>query len=201
VYVQLTVGRAAHPDELRRQLERWELELAPGAEGWLGSTGGITPDGRFVLVARFESAEAAGASSERPGHQAWWSMTEGALDGPPTRAQTSDVGVVHAEQPAVAGFAQVMRASVRDRARLEATEEALTTAFLELRPDFLAGYRAWFPDGSLAAVDYFRSEAEARAGEAREMPEQLAAGFRDWMALLEETEWYDLPDPWLAMPR
>ena len=201
MYLQLTVGRAADPDELGRQLERWERELAAGAQGWLGSTGGVTPDGRFVLVHRFDSAEAAGASSERPAHQAWWSMTEAALEGPPTRLQTGDVAVVHAQQPAVSGFAQVMWTRVKDRARFEELEAAFTTSFIELRPDFLAGYRAWFPNGSVAAVDYFRSEAEARAGEAREMPDQLAAGFEEWMSLMEGTEWYDLPDPWLAAPR
>ncbi len=52
----------------------------------------------------------------------------------------------------------------------------------------------------MVAVDYFRSEAEARAGESTEMPEELQAGFAEWMGLLSDHEWLDLNDPWLRMP-
>lgn len=38
----------------------------------------------------------------------------------------------------------------------------ISPAFLELRPDVLAAYRAWPANDRVIAVDYFRSEAEAR---------------------------------------
>jgi hypothetical protein len=50
------------------------------------------------------------------------------------------------------------------------------------------------------AVDFFRSEAEAREGEQQEMPDDLQQRFGEWMALLADTEWFDLTDPWLAAP-
>lgn len=50
------------------------------------------------------------------------------------------------------------------------------------------------------AVDYFRSEAEARAGEAKSIPDDLVAGFGEWQLLVAEPEWFDLTDPWLVTP-
>lgn len=97
--------------------------------------------------------------------------------------------------PTAAGFVQVIRATVPDRARFEAVEESLGPAFVAHRPDFLAGYRVWLSDSELVAVDFFSSEAEARAGEAKEMPDELRRGFADWMASLEDVEWLNLPDP------
>lgn len=200
MFVQLIVGRVADAAGLRHQWEGWHRELAPGAAGWLGSTGGITTDGRFVLAVRFTSQEAARSGSGRSERAAWWSRTRACLHGTEVFLETTDVNVVHEDDPDAAGFVQVMRAHVRDRRRLEAIEAEIGPAFRELRPDLLGAYRAWFPDGTLAAVDYFRSEAEARAGEAKEMPDALRAGFGEWMSLLEGTEWHDLVDPWLAAP-
>lgn len=33
MFVQVIKGRAADPDEMRAQLERWGAELGPGADG------------------------------------------------------------------------------------------------------------------------------------------------------------------------
>lgn len=46
--------------------DEWREKLAPGAEGWLGGTYGVTDDGEFVAVVRFESREAATKNSARP---------------------------------------------------------------------------------------------------------------------------------------
>ena len=93
-----------------------------------------------------------------------------------------------------------MRATVADGARLEALEEAVGPAFRALRPDFRAAYRVWLDDSRLLAADFFSSEAEARAGEAVEMPDDVRRGFAAWMALLSDVEWYDLTQPWLSGP-
>ena len=59
MFVQVIQGRTGKPEEIHAALERWRTELAPGAAGWLGSTGGVTDDGRLIALARFESADAA----------------------------------------------------------------------------------------------------------------------------------------------
>lgn len=172
MFLQLILAQAGDIAGLRRQCDQWRREVAHSAEGALGSTAGITPDGRFVLTTRFQSPEAAASSSRRAERRAWWAATEECLAGPATVLETTDVTVVHENDPAAAGFVQVMRGRARDRARFEAIEAEIGPAFLALRPDALASYVAWFPDGTFAVTDYFSSEAEARAGESAEMPKR-----------------------------
>ena len=56
-------------------MDKWVAEFGPGAEGWLGSTSGVTDEGTFVSLARFESPEAAKKNSDRPEQGAWWEET------------------------------------------------------------------------------------------------------------------------------
>ncbi len=200
VFVQVVLGRAADAAAVRRQWDRWATDLAPGAAGFAGATGGVTPDRRIVLIACFESEHAARANAERPEQDRWWAETVTGALADPEVLETADV-TLHGEQGwETARFVQVMRAQVRDRRRFEAIEDEITPQFMQLRPDLLAAYRAWFPDGSVAAIDYFTSEAEARAGEHKEMPDVLGERFREWMSLLDDVEWFDLADPWTVTP-
>ena len=66
MFIQIIQGRCSRPEDLRKVLDRWEAELAPGAEGWLGGTYGMTDDGMFVAVVRFDSRESAMANGARP---------------------------------------------------------------------------------------------------------------------------------------
>jgi hypothetical protein len=200
VFVQLILGRAADAAAVRRQWDRWATDLAPGAAEFVGATGGVTTDRRAVLIARFESEHAARANAERPEQDRWWAETVTSALADPEVFETADVTLHDGQGWERARFVQVMRAQVRDRRRFEAIEDELTPRFMQLRPDLLAAYRAWFPDGSVAAIDYFTSEAEARAGEHKEMPDVLGEQFSEWMSLLDDVEWFDLVDPWTATP-
>ena len=53
MFVQVIQGNVSDAAAVRARFERWRAELAPGADGWLGSTAGVTDDGRLVVVARF----------------------------------------------------------------------------------------------------------------------------------------------------
>jgi hypothetical protein len=198
VFVQMALGRAADAAAVRRQWDRWATDLTPGAAGLIGATGGVTTDGRAILIARFESQDAARGSAERP--EQWAETVAGALAGRPEVLETADVTLHGGKGWEAARFVQVMLAQVRDRRRFEAVESELAPRFMQLRPDLLAAYRAWFPDGSVAAIDYFTSEAEARAGEQKELPEMVGARFKEWMSLLDDVEWFDLTDPWTVTP-
>ena len=201
MFVQMVLGRVADAADVRRQWDRWATDLTPGAAGLIGATGGVTTDGRTILIARFESQDAARGNPERPEQGSWWAETvAGALADIPELLETADVTLHGGRGWESAQFVQVMRARVRDRRRFEAIEGELTPQFMQLRPDLLAAYRAWLPDGSVAAIDYFTSEAEARAGEQKEMPDVLGERFREWMSLLDDVEWFDLADPWTATP-
>src|SRR4029450_1654628 len=74
VFIQVIQGQVTNPDALRAELDRWKAELRPGADGWLGSTSGVTDDGRFIAVGRFASGEQAHRNSDRPEQDAWWSQ-------------------------------------------------------------------------------------------------------------------------------
>jgi hypothetical protein len=77
MFVQVIQGQVSDTAKMRAQLDKWVAEFAPGAEGWLGSTSGVTDDGTFVSLARFESPEAARQNSERPEQGEWWDETAG----------------------------------------------------------------------------------------------------------------------------
>jgi hypothetical protein len=108
MFIQVIQGRATNPDGVRGELDRWKAELAPDAEGWLGSTGGITDDGRFIAVVRFQSEELARRNSDRPEQGAWWNETSKHL----AEAVFHDSARVHTYKDGgsdQAGFVQVIQ--------------------------------------------------------------------------------------------
>lgn len=195
MFVQLILGNATDVDLIERQMGAWMRDLAPGAEGWLGATAGKSSQGPHCTVVRFESEEAARANSERPEQGEWWQATEAAYEGPVTFVDSSDVSTFGPGGSDDAGFVQLMRAQLSDRARLEAIEAEIESALRQWRPDIIGGLRVWEPDDTLTAVDYFTSEEEARRGEAQETPAELVEPFQEWQGLMSDVEWYDLGDP------
>ena len=59
MFVPVIRGRVTGPEQVHAALDRWSGQLAAGALGCLGSTAGVTEDGWFVALARFEVQEAA----------------------------------------------------------------------------------------------------------------------------------------------
>ena len=111
MFVQVIEGKVSDKAGLRRQMDRWEAELRPGAAGFLGSTGGVTDDGVGFAVARFESADAARANSERPQQGEWWAETEKCYDGPVSFTDSEDVEEFLSGGSNDAGFVQVMKSA------------------------------------------------------------------------------------------
>ena len=191
-FVVLAQGAAADPDALRRSWEDWQERARASAGGWLGSTAGIAPAGHWLAALRYSSEEEARAARDDVGSF---------LPGVTAVELTGDVQVVEGNgSPAAGRFVQVMRAHVPDRRRLEDVEAAIGDRFAALRPDFLTGIRAWTGADRLTVVDWFTSEAEARAGEAAGIPADLGSLFGEWMSLLHDVEWNDLVEPWQAHP-
>jgi hypothetical protein len=81
MFVQVIQGQVADAGPVREAFDRWARELAPGATGWLGSTAGVTDDGRLIALARFESEDAARRNSGRPEQDRWWAETARLLTG------------------------------------------------------------------------------------------------------------------------
>jgi hypothetical protein len=196
MFVQVIQGRTSKPQALVDAFDRWKADLSSGATGWLGSTGGVTEDGRFIAVARFESEQAAMANSARPEQRAWWAETEQLLDGEATFRNSTDVDVDVNGDPDQAGFVQVMqgRGSDPERARQLMAQDADTWA--EFRPDVIGSVTIGHDEGAYTMVMYFTSEAEAREGERKELPPQLQAQMEEMNSLsIGEPEFFDLKQP------
>jgi hypothetical protein len=202
MFVQVIKGRVADPARVKAALDRWAEELAPGAEGWLGTTAGVTSDGRFVAAARFESEEAARRNSDRPEQDRWWSETSRLFDGEPSFDDSSDVEVDTNGDPATATFVQVMQGRTSDPERAWRLMAEDSTDWSAFRPDMLGSVAVGHEGGAYTMVMWFTSEAEAREGERKEPPPELKAQMDEMGTLsVGEPEFFDLKDPWMYGPR
>jgi len=193
MFVQVIEGKIKDPDLLQRQLDRWRQEIKPGAKGYLGSTGGITPDGTSIVVVRFDSEAAARANSERPEQGAWWNETEKAFDGPVNFTETSDTELLFDGGSNDAGFVQIMKGKVKDAAAFRKWGKEHEGRLKEVRPDLIGGVDAWLPDGSFISTAYFTSEAEARKNEKAMGEDPMMAEYMSHMA--GEMQFLDITDP------
>ena len=196
MYVQIIEGHTTDPEGLRRQGDRWQTELGPRAVGFLGVTSGSTADGRAITIARFESEAAARANSDRPEQDAWWAETAKSYDGGVTFTESSDVQEFLGGGSNDAGFVQVMKTAEVDRARVDCLDQAMPQ-LAELRPDLLGGFRIWTGPTTCIDVNYFRSEADARAGERKEIPAELQQIMAEFQEITRHSEYLDLTDPQL----
>jgi hypothetical protein len=197
MFVQAIEGRVGDPEGLRRQLERWMSELRPGAEGFLGSTAGITDGGDGIAFARFDTAAHARANSERPEQGQWWAEAEKCFDGEVRFTDSEDVDSFLAGGSDDARFVQVMKGRQIDRDQVHLLDEQFEAHAPSFRPDLLGGFRMWTGPDSYIEVAYFTNEAEARAGESKDPPAELAAQMGTFEAMMANVEFTDLRDPWL----
>src|SRR5262249_23417373 len=175
--------------------------LAAGAPGGLGPPAGVTEDGRFVALVRFESAEAARRNSDRPEQSQWWMETAKLFTGEVIFRDSSDVTADVAGDPDGAGFVQVMqgRSSNPDRAReLMAQDPDEWAAF---RPDMIGSVAVGREGGAHTRAPCFTFEQAAREGERKEPPPELKAQMEEMNQLMAgEPEFLDLRQPWLYSP-
>lgn len=194
MFVQVIEGKVPDPAAMRAAGEAWDEEVRPVADGFLGVTGGVAADGTAITVVRFADRAAAEANNERPEQQAWFAAHVGVYDGEPTYAESDDVDEVFGGGSDEAGFVQVMQGSCSDRAGASAFQAATADRLREARPDLLGGITVWHDGGRFTDVNWFTSEAEARAGEAR-MGETMAEDFGEFNRLFQVDRWIDLTPP------
>jgi hypothetical protein len=203
MFLQVFQGRVTDAAKVRQGLEDWVTRLASGAPGWLGSTEGVTDDGTFVAVARFDSTDSAQRNSGRAEQGEWWSGMSKLFVGEVTFHDCSQVTSFRAGGSDDAGFVQVMQGRTRDMARLRAISEELEQQFPDLRPDLL-GYVVGEHDddpGAFTFIGYFTGEDAARAGEREQPPPEAAELLREEMDLMQDVVYFDLHEPWLHSPR
>ncbi len=192
MFVQVIQARATDLAGLEKMWRRWNEELKPHATGYLGSTAGVTDDGSFVAIARFESEEAARQNSDRPEQGQWWSEMSNYLEDPVFHDCT-EVETWLGGGSDDAGFVQVIQGpGDEDQAQPTPEEEEQIRA---ARPDLIGGISAKHSDdGNWTTVAYFRDEQSAREGERKQE-------FQDYQqehgTNLDARTYFDLRNPWL----
>jgi hypothetical protein len=202
MFIQVIRGQVSDPGQLRDALDRWAEQLAAGATGWLGSTAGVTEDGRFMGLARFESEQAARRNSDRPEQHQWWMETSKLFTGEVTFRDSSDVTVDVAGKPDRAGFVQVMQGRGSDQERAKELMAQNPDEWAAFRPDVIASVAVGHQGGAYTMAMYFTSEQAAREGERKEPPPELRAQMEEMDKLsVGEPEFFDLKQPWFYSPR
>jgi len=198
MFVQVIQGRTSDGDALGAAMERWMRDLAPDAIGWLGSTGGVTEDGRAIAVVRFESEDAARRNSDRPEQGRWWAETAQLYDGDVSFRDSNDVTIDLQGDPDRAGFVQIMQGRTSDPGRARELMAQNPDSWASFRPDILGTVEVAHADNAYTVVLYFSSEAEAREGERREVPLELRPAMEEMDKLaVGEVEFFDLKQPLL----
>lgn len=194
MFVQIIRAKAADPGGIRKEMDRWQDELGPGAEGWLGVTAGLSGDGEFWSVVRFESEEAARRNSDRPEQGAWWNEMSSHFEGEATFYESSEIETIRDGGSDEAGFVQIMKGRSKDIERMRSEMKAMEPEMRERRPDVIGGISALIGTNEFITTMYFTSEAEARKAE-----QAMSEGDGpDWDELIEEMQFIDITEPYLA---
>lgn len=201
MFVQVIEGRVSDSSRVRAQLDKWVADVAPGATGWLGTTSGVTEDGRLVALARFESEQAAQSNSDRPEQTAWWQETAALFEGEPAFHNSTSVEVDTPGDPSKAAFVQVMQGRSTDPDRARELMANDPTDWAAYRPDILGTLSIGHDGDAWTMAIYFASEEAAREGERKDPPPELEEMMREMEALtVGEPVFHDLRDPWLQAP-
>jgi hypothetical protein len=199
MFVQVIQGKAKDPAGLKKQWERWDQEIKPQSSGYLGGTAGVTADGEFIALARFENEAAAKANSDSAEQTKWWEETAQYIDSPMFH-DCNMVSLSNGGGSDEAGFVQVMQGKTTDIEKARELDAGMEGRMKEMRPDVLGSVTAGHENGRYTTAIYFRSEAEARAKE-KEMSnsEEFKKTMAEWAAISEgEPKFFDLTDPWYS---
>ena len=192
MFIQVIQSKTSRPDEVRALTEEWG-ELPNEGSGFLGGTYGVTDDGDFFGVVRFESKEKAMANSARPETDAMAKRMAELMDGPPTFYDCDDVTVWLDGGSDDAGFVQIIQGRTDDPDRLkEVMGGESDDDMRRQRPDIIGGTFALTDDGTFINTVAFTDEASAREGEKDSSPPE------EMQSLMGDVTFFDLHRPWFA---
>ena len=198
MFIQVIQGKCKDAARLHERMDEWRDVLEPGAEGFLGGTYGIDDDGEFIGVVRFSSREAAEGNSNRPEQGTWWAETEKCFDGPVTFHDCDDVQLMLDGGSDNAGFVQVIQGRISDPDKFRMMMNMPMDMLHRERPEIIGGTVAVDKDGWFTQTMAFTTEADARAGEQREMPREMMDQMAEMNMAMSDVEYHDLHQPWFA---
>ena len=201
MFIRVIQGRATNPPGIRRDLGRWQRLLAADADGWLGSTTGITEDGWSITVVRFASEKQARRNSDRPEQREWWRDASQHL----ARVVSHDAPKVHIYRDGgsdQAGFVQVIQGHSDDLEHMASLGRDQDEVLAREAPHILGVTVAEHADrpGDFTQVVYFTSEQDARRF-AQEPPAVADEPVLEQLrSLMTNARCFDLRDPQLLSP-
>jgi hypothetical protein len=201
MFIQIIQGRATNPPGIRRDLGRWRRLLAVDADGWLGSTAGITEDGWSITVVRFASAAHARRNSDRPEQREWWRDASQHL----ARVVLHDAPKVHTYRDGgsdQAGFVQIIQGHTDDMERMARLARDQEEVLAREAPHILGMTVAEHADrpGDFTQIVYFTSEQDARRFEQGPPAEDDEPVLEQLRSLMTDSRSFDLRDPQMLSP-
>ncbi|GAA3192597.1 hypothetical protein [Actinocorallia longicatena] len=204
MFIQVIQAPAEDADALRAASYRWAHTLGSTSVGWLGCTGGVTAEGTFLTVERFESEQKAILESGRPGRRRWWRDMTAGLGGDATFTNCRTVHVSALDPAGIdhAGYVQIVQGRVRDATMLATLLRTQEKEMALSRPDLLGSTLAFHPDDGYTHLLYFVSEDTVMDAELRETPPRLKAVMDALYELHEAAPAHHLlTDPWMHTRR
>jgi hypothetical protein len=201
MFIQVIQGRATNPPGIRRDLGRWQRQLAADADGWLGSTTGITDDGWSITVVHFASEAQARRNRDRPEQREWWRDASQHL----ARIAVHDAPKVHSYRDGgsdQAGFVQVIQGHTEDMERMVRLGRNQEEVLARDAPHILGMTVAEHADrpGDFTQIVYFTSEQDARRFEQEPPAEAEEPVLEQLRSLMTDSRSFDLRDPQLLSP-
>ena len=198
MFIRVIQGRAANPPGIRRDLGRWQRLLAADADGWLGSTAGITDDGWSITVVRFASEAQARRNSDRPEQREWWRDASQHL----ARVVVHDASEVHSYRQGDAddaGFVQVIQGHRGDLERMASLGRGQEAILARDAPHILGMTVAEHADqpGDFTQIVFFTSEQAARRFEQEPAAEPEEPVLEQLRSPMTASRCFDLRDPQL----
>jgi hypothetical protein len=201
MFIRVIQGRATNPPGIRRDLGRWQRLLAADADGWLGSTTGITEEGWSITVVHFASEAHARRNSDRPEQREWWRDASQHL----ARIVVHDAAKVHTYGEGgvdEAGFVQVIQGHSNNLARMATLGRDQGEALVWEAPHILGTTVAEHVDrpGDFTQIVYFTSEQDARRFDPEPPVEADEPAQEERRGLMTNLRCFDLRDPQLLSP-
>jgi hypothetical protein len=201
MFIRVIQGRATNPPGIRRDLGRWQRQLAVDADGWLGSTAGITDDGWSITVVRFASEAQARRNRDRPEQREWWRDASQHL----ARVAVHHASKVHLYRDGgddEAGFVQVIQGHSDDLERMASLGRDQEGVLAREAPHILGMTVAEHADrpGDFTQIMYFTSEQDARRFEQEPPAEADQPVLEQLRNLMTDSRSFDLRDPQMLSP-
>jgi hypothetical protein len=201
MFIQIIQGRATNPPGIRRDLGRWQRQLAADADGWLGSTTGITEDGWSITVVHFASEAHARRNRDRPEQREWWRDASQHL----ARVVSHDAPKVHHYRDGgsdQAGFVQVIQGHTDDMERMISLGRDQDEVLAREAPHILGVTVAEHADrpGDFTQILYFTSEQDARSYDKDSPIKDDEPAQEERRSLMTNLRSFDLRDPQLLSP-